>query len=136
MDEQALEGGCQCGAVRYRVTGDPVITAFCHCTTCRRATGAPVVAWALYPDTAVRFLNGPPATYASSPGVTRSFCGACGTPIAFAAEYVDGMIDITIGSLDQPDRLAPAFHTWDAERLPWLHVTDDLPRHAGFPPFE
>ena len=52
-----LEGGCQCGTVRYRISGAPIMTALCHCTLCRRANAAPAVAWAMYEDAQVTFPN-------------------------------------------------------------------------------
>jgi len=133
---QHLEGGCQCGAVRYRLSGEPVMTALCHCTMCRRANAAPAVAWAMFEQGQVEFVVVKPSQYESSPGARRGFCPRCGTPISFTADYIPGLIDITIGSLDEPSRLPPAFHYWDAERLPWLQLADTLPRHAKFPPLE
>lgn len=48
MSDPLLEGGCQCGAVRYRIAGRPVMAALCYCSMCRRANAAPAVAWAMY----------------------------------------------------------------------------------------
>jgi hypothetical protein len=136
MTEPAMEGGCQCGAIRYRVSGAPVLAAICHCAMCRRANAAPAVAWAMFQESQVAFLGGSPATYASSPGAKRSFCSTCGTQISFAADYIPGLIDLTIGSLDHPEKIAPTLHYWDSRRLPWIHFADDLPRHPEFPPVE
>jgi Glutathione-dependent formaldehyde-activating enzyme len=71
MVEPVLEGGCQCGAIRYRVTGEPLMAAICHCTMCRRANAAPAVAWAMFLESQVAFLSGRPAAYASSPEAKR-----------------------------------------------------------------
>ena len=131
-----LEGGCQCGTVRYRISGDPVMAALCHCSMCRRANAAPAVAWAMYAEPQVVFPAGTPTVYESSPGARRGFCGRCGTQISFTADYIPGIIDITIGSLDDPARVAPSFHYWESKRLPWVHFADDLPRHPEFPPQE
>ena len=136
MTEPSFEGGCQCGAVRYRASGLPVMAAICHCAMCRRANAAPAVAWAMFQESQVRFLSGAPTTYASSPGARRGFCAVCGTPISFAADYMPGLIDLTIGSLDQPEKLAPTLHYWDSRRLPWVHLADELPRHPELPPLE
>jgi len=134
MSERASEGGCQCGRVRYRISGEPVMTAICHCTMCRRANAAPAVAWALFHEGQIVFLKDRPATYPSSAEARRGFCPICGTQISFTAEFIPGLIDITIGSLDQPEVLAPTLHYWDSERLPWLHLADDLPQFPEFPP--
>ena len=68
MSNETIEGGCQCGLVRYRVSGSPVLAALCHCSMCRGASAAPTVAWAMYQESQVTFLNSPPKVYESSPG--------------------------------------------------------------------
>ena len=136
MNSDTLHGGCQCGALRYQISGAPVVVAICHCTMCRRANAAPAVAWAMFQDAQVAFTKGAPAAYASSPEAQRGFCPTCGTQISFTATYIPGLIDITVGSLDRPDAVAPVLHYWDSKRLPWMRFADDLPRHAEFPPFE
>lgn len=135
-DHEERQGGCQCGVVRYRVSGEAVMSALCHCTMCRRANAAPAVAWAMYARVQVEFVAGTLATYASSPGCERGFCARCGTQIGFTADYLPGLIDITIGSLDDSAAVSPAFHYWESKRLPWLRIDDALPRHAEFPPTE
>jgi len=130
-----LEGGCQCRAVRFRLPiQPPLLTALCHCRSCRRAHSAPAVAWALYAHGDVAFSGEPMQVYESSPGARRSFCARCGTALSFEADYLPGLIDIAIGSLDEPARLPPQMHSWDEERLPWLQTAVALPRHAAFPP--
>ena len=136
MSAVMLQGGCQCGAVRYRISGAAVVVAICHCTMCRRANAAPSVAWAMYQQSHVTFTRNAPATYKSSLEAERGFCSTCGTQISFTASYIPGLIDLTVGSLDHPEAVAPALHYWDSKRLPWVRYADDLPRHAEFPPFE
>ena len=92
-DDPERQGGCQCGAVRYRVSGEAVMTALCHCTMCRRANAAPAVAWAMYARAQVEFVAGTLATYASSPGCERRFCARCGTQIGFTADYLPSRAD-------------------------------------------
>ena len=136
MNHDAIEGGCQCGLVRYRATGTPVVTTICHCSMCRRASAAPAVAWVMYKESQVAFLKQAPQAYLSSPGVKRSFCPRCGTQICFTAEYIPGLIDITVGSLDHPERVQPQLHYWESRRLPWMRFADALPRFPEFPPLE
>jgi hypothetical protein len=90
----------------------------------------------MFRESQVVLRKGAPATYASSPSAKRGFCAVCGTQISFTADYIPGLIDITIGSLDHPEMVAPTLHHWDAERLPWVHLGDDLPRYPEFPPAE
>ncbi len=133
MSEQR-QGGCLCGAIRYEVVGEPVVVALCHCSMCRRSAGAPAVAWAMFEQGALRFVGGAPAVYSSSPGVERAFCARCGTPLTFRAEFMPGLVDVTVGSMDAPATLPPQMHIWAAKRLPWFLLGDSLPRHDGLPP--
>lgn len=134
MSDRRREGGCQCGAVRYRVVGEPVMTAICHCSMCRRAHAAPAVAWAMFQESQVSFSADGRAMYASSPEAKRGFCRVCGTPISFAATFIPGLVDIAIGSLDHPEDVAPTLHYWESRRLPWMRLADDLPRYSELPP--
>jgi hypothetical protein len=127
-------GGCFCGTVRYATRGEPIAVAFCHCTMCRRSAGAPVTAWAMFPTDSFSLVQGKPAIHASSPGVERSFCGSCGTQLAFTADFLTGLVDVTLGSFDDPASLSPQMHVWESKRLPWVAIADALPRHAELPP--
>ena len=128
-----LEGGCLCRAVRYRASGEPVTVVYCHCTSCRRASAAPVVAWAMFPLDRFELAAGKPAVYASSEGVERSFCPTCGTPLTYRADYMPGLVDVTVASFDDPAALPPQMHIWEAERIHWLDIADRLPRHPDAP---
>lgn len=136
MTDVKLNGGCQCGAIRYQISGEPVKAAICHCSMCRRANAAPAVAWAMYQESKVTFVKGSPTTYRSSPQARRSFCTVCGTQVSFTADFISGLIDITIGSLDRPEMVIPTLHYWDSKRLPWVWLSDNLPKFPEFPPTE
>ena len=118
------EGGCLCGRVRFTASGEPVAKAFCHCPSCRRAAGAPVVAWAMFPSESVRFTTEALSRYESSPGVVRGFCSRCGTPVSYEGPLIDGLIDLTIAAFDLPGELKPDIHVWHRHRLPWMPVED------------
>ena len=126
-----IEGGCLCGAVRYRASGAPIVSLICHCATCRRAVGAPLVGWLTVPAAGFAWTRGAPAAYASSPGVERTHCAACGTSLGWAG--VPGEIDVTLASLDDPEAAPPVRETWLAHRLSWTPMTDlpGLPEESG-----
>jgi hypothetical protein len=129
-----LSGGCQCGRVRYQIDAEPALVALCHCSMCRRANAAPAVAWAMFAESQVRFTAAAPRLFNSSESAQRGFCEQCGTQISFTANYIPGLIDLTVGSFDHPEHLPPALQYWDSMRLPWLKRDDSLPYHAEFPP--
>lgn len=132
MMTKALDGGCHCGAIRYRVTGAPKLTEFCHCRSCRRSIGSPLAAWAAYTHDRFDLLSGSPKEHQSSETVTRSFCGTCGTSLTLKDRRFPEDIYITIPSLDQAETLPPHFHIWRSQRLPWLETSDNLRRYLCF----
>ncbi len=124
-----LRGGCFCRAVRYETDAEPINRTLCHCTMCRHAAGAPLVAWFSVPPDSFRFVSGEPVHFKSSEHATRSFCGACGTPLTFQSTRTSGDIDVTTCSLDEPERVAPQDHTFARSKLSWVTVTDGLPAY-------
>ncbi len=124
----AYTGKCLCGAVRWQATGAPVTINYCHCEMCRRASGAPVVAWATFLFSAVTFTPGP-VWRRSSEKAQRAFCGNCGSPLAWRGDNSSQTIDLTIGTADRPDTLVPTEHIWTENSVSWLKIDDPLPRH-------
>jgi len=123
----ALRGGCFCGRVRYEATGAPFHRTTCHCSICRRTTGAPFVTWFSVRRPDFRFVAGEPARFRSSKIGIRSFCSTCGTHLTFASDDFADEIDITTCSLDDPGALPPHDHTRTSSKLPWIHLADGLP---------
>jgi hypothetical protein len=128
MTQATYAGGCLCGAVRYEITGAVSNPCFCHCTTCRRATGAPMVPWGTFAREAVRIVHGRLSEFRSSGQVARGFCAHCGTSLTYRHEARAGEIDVTLSTLDDPTLLAPRMHVWVKDRLPWVAIGDDLPQ--------
>jgi hypothetical protein len=120
---EAAEGGCQCGAVRFRIGLPPKWCAHCHCSTCRRAHGAAFVTWV--GSDRFELLSGGTELrrYQSSPGATRSFCGRCGTMLLFESSRWPGEVHVTLAHLDSAEGLAPEAHAYWSSRVPWA----DLP---------
>jgi hypothetical protein len=119
----ALTGGCQCGAVRFSVSGELGRASICHCRVCQKAFGAfygplvsaPGVAW----------TRGAPAHFQSSNRARRGFCPACGTPLTFEPD--DGPVELAIGAFDDPAAVRPVIQHALESRIPWLSETDTLP---------
>ncbi len=126
------KGSCLCGAIRFEVMADLQLVEYCHCKTCRRAVGAPVMAWAGVSPHSFEIVEGKLGRYASSPGVERTFCGRCGSSLTLFAEAFPELIFISISALDDADSIAPEIHIWRSERLPWFETSDDSPRYLGF----
>lgn len=124
----AWTGGCLCGAVRYRADADPHYASYGHCGMCRKASGAPFVGFVEFPKGAVAWTEGTPAAYQSSPGVVRRFCARCGSALTFEA---DGIVFMTQGSLDAPERVSFDCHTYTQSKLPGMDLADGLPRFPG-----
>jgi hypothetical protein len=119
-------GGCLCGAVRYEVTAIPRKTSLCHCEDCRRASGAPVVAWTFFPSGSLSFVHGDPCLLRHAER-ERTFCRDCGTPLTFFDPAIPSEFEVTTCSLDE-GRVAPPpeDHNWTSDMLPWLRVNEDL----------
>ena len=123
-----LTGGCFCGRVRYEAEGAPFNQTSCHCSICRRTTGAPFVAWFSVPRSGLRLLGSEPTRFRSSGKGTRSFCPQCGTQITFELDGAGDEIDVATCSLDQPDRVPPVDHTRTSSKLEWVTLADGLPQ--------
>jgi hypothetical protein len=129
MPDKSLTGRCLCGAVRYRC-GPPLYPAtLCHCESCRRAAGAHAVGWVTVDAESLAYTAEPPTEYRSSPGVFRSFCGRCGTPLSYRREQRAGEVDLTLATLDRPDEIAPVDHIWMEDALRWDRPADGLPQY-------
>ncbi len=122
-------GRCLCGAVRFVAHGAPRWVAHCHCESCRRATSSPFTTFAGHLREEVIWSGTPAAVYRSSPGVERSFCGCCGSPMSFAGERWPEEIHLFVPSFEDPAALSPEMHVHAAEQLPWVHLHDHLPRY-------
>lgn len=133
--ERLMTGGCMCGAVRYEVSGEPFLVCHCHCHSCRKHNGGPVVTLAGYKLGQVRFSGDERRIYASSPGVGRAFCGTCGTPLTWegdGGEELGPIVEIHLSTFDDPEALKPTGHAFYSERISWFDTADSLPRFEGF----
>lgn len=123
-----FDGGCACGALRYKVKNSPFSAVHCHCEDCRRVTGSPMTSYFGVGRAQVTW-KGLRSFYNSSPGVTRGFCGQCGTPMHYMSTLWPGEIHLFAATLDDLTIYKPTAHVHWTERVPWLMSDDGLPRY-------
>ena len=126
----SFTGGCQCGAVRFRVEGELGRSTICHCRMCQKAFGGFFGPYVAATRDQVTWTCGQRKLFASSNIVSRGFCGDCGTQLTF--EGAD-FFDLATGAFDDPSDLRPVIQIGLASKLPWV---DDLPDLPGPSPKE
>jgi hypothetical protein len=130
VDSVDLTGGCNCGAVRYRVEGAPLVVAACHCTQCRRQSGA-AYSVNLVVRAKTMTVEGDLASWTdtdteSGTPLARQYCASCGSPIRSAPSAAPGIFALKAGTLDDPAPFAPTLHLWTASKLPWVTIPDGV----------
>jgi hypothetical protein len=114
-----LSGGCQCGAIRYALSAMPEGAHFCFCRMCQKAVGGPFAALAPVRLADFAWTRGTPGQFRSSSVASRHYCAECGTPLSFGYDHKP-WIDVTIGSLDKPERVPPTRLYGIESRVPWF----------------
>jgi hypothetical protein len=119
------EGGCACGAVRYRVEGRPQLTSACHCTFCQRRTGSAFGLAAYFEEAQVRMLCGELRLYehrSDESGRTLyfEFCPRCGTQLTWTVEASPGLRGVAVGTFDDPKWLSVQRFGWFRSAQPWI----------------
>jgi hypothetical protein len=123
-----ITGGCLCGAVRFEASEPASWTGYCHCSVCRRQSGAPVTVCVEFPRDAVTWIEGEPTYYNASEKASRGFCPKCGSSLTWETT---SSFTVFVGSLDRPEDFRPESHGYTASQLPWLKIDDDLRRHSA-----
>ena len=131
------EGGCQCGAVRYRLEGEPVALIACHCTECQRQSGSAFGMSLIVPKDAFQLLSGElkrfTRTADSGRSVECAFCPACGTRIYHEPSSRKDTLNIKPGTLDGTSWLSPALHVWTKSKQPWVPIPEGVRSFEGQP---
>ena len=127
MASQDPSGGCLCRACTWVATGKPLYRLICHCRSCRVAVGSNAVPWVTYQAADLHLSSDCLREFESSPGVVRTFCGRCGTSLTYTSAARRGEIDVTQGSLDEPDCLGVTGHIWMQDAAAWEHTAPRLP---------
>jgi hypothetical protein len=125
------EGGCLCGAVRYRASGQPVRATVCHCTFCQRVTGSAFGLWATYRKENVS-ITGDIATYEhrsdeSGRWIKMEFCPRCGTSIGATFERSPELRSQLGGTFDDTAWISITRHIWTRSAQHWVPIPEDLP---------
>jgi hypothetical protein len=130
-DEIELRGSCLCGGLRYELTGALHRVIHCHCSMCRKATGAAFRTRASVRSHEFRWTQGESllGRYPSSPGQTRTFCTACGATLITLFQDHPEFLGLALGSLDADPRIRAVAHVHVASKAPWFEITDDLPQY-------
>jgi hypothetical protein len=119
------EGGCQCGEIRYRLIGEPVWLAVCHCNECKRQSGGVFGMSLRMHEADVKLISGEPKRWSrpSDSGnlVICYFCGICGNRL-WHEPAGSGFLHIKPGTLDDPSQLAPRYEGWTKHKVPWLTI--------------
>ena len=119
-------GGCQCGAVRYRLSAEPTGANICHCRMCQKASGGPMMAFGGVRLSEFFVSSGAIATFSSSDIAERGFCARCGTPLTYR-ELGSDRVSVTLGSLDEPGAVAPVTQLGVESKVSWLVGSLSLP---------
>ncbi|HWU15172.1 MAG TPA: GFA family protein [Caulobacter sp.] len=120
-----LAGGCQCGAVRFRVEGETGRASICWCRMCQKAFSGPFGALVTVKVADLAWTRGQRSTFQSSEAVKRGFCAACGTPLTF--EWSADQIDLAVFAFDDPSRVEPAVQLAVEGHPAWMEHLADLP---------
>ena len=139
IDEQpvAMDGGCTCGAVRYRLKARPMFVHCCHCTWCQRETGSAFAVNALIEASEVELLKGEPVskTLPSLSGKGQTFwrCAECGVNLwSNYAGAGPNIHFVRAGTLDDAAQTPPDIHIYTSSKQPWVSLPDGVPAVAEF----
>jgi len=124
----AIHGSCLCGEVRFRLDGDVINTANCHCSICRRTTGAAFNTVVLVRESEFRMAAGSDRlrTYQLTERAVRHFCQVCGTAVYNTNEKFPGLVLVPLGAFDDPGRFVPTLNVYCESMLPWVSEVGGL----------
>jgi len=128
--ETAVRGACLCGGVRFELVLPTLACGHCHCSMCRRSHGAGFVTWAILPTRQLRITAGSEhlVRHQSSDHGGRRFCGVCGSSLFGDSTRTPDLAYVVLANLEGPIDRVPEFHSCYPDRVPWVHIADDLPR--------
>jgi hypothetical protein len=132
-----IEGGCYCGAVRYRASGDPSFSAQCHCRECQYLTGGSPNVFMVMPVTGFAYVKGAPRQFTRrdiDQPVTREFCADCGTHLTTRAPGLPDGVILKVGTLDDPNVYAgPQMAIFCVDKQGYHSIPAGLPTFERLP---
>jgi hypothetical protein len=131
-----ITGSCLCGGVRYEINGKIGPALNCHCSMCRKMTGAAFRSRVAIPSENFRWVEGENllTRYVSSPGTIRTFCRVCGSILVSLFDDNPKTLGLAMGTLDDDPGIRPGFHVFVGSKAAWFEITDPLPKFETFPP--
>jgi hypothetical protein len=131
-----ITGSCLCGGVRYAIDGQIGPALNCHCSMCRKMTGAAFRSRVAIPSESFRWIEGESllTRYGSSPGTVRTFCRVFGSSLVSLFDDNPKTLGLAMGTLDDNPGIRPTFHVFVGSKAPWFEISDLLPRFDTFPP--
>jgi len=128
-----IKGGCLCGGVRYHVTGPFLRAGHCHCSRCRKHSGAAVCTQGRVRQSDFHLESGSDLirVYRPDEGAVKAFCSVCGSSLFGGTWPTGDEVSIRLGSVDGDPGIRPQHHTFVASKAAWDEITDDLPRYDG-----
>lgn len=126
-----LQGGCLCGAVEYSIPDDLIYAGYCHCSECRRWTGAPFSVTGGVKEEVFNLTKGMPSlsSFKKGKNSTSYFCNNCST-IVYGEVPEYQMIYVMLGTLHGSPSLKPQWHIYTGSKVDWYQIGDDLPQYA------
>lgn len=131
----SYHGSCLCGGVQIAFTGFETPYVFCHCSSCRKASGSAFAANVAVKEDALTVVSGEDllSVYESTPGKHRYFCAKCGSPMFNRVDKAPGLLRVRLGCLDTPVEEKPAAHIFVAERAAWFDEFGVTPKFESWP---
>jgi len=129
-------GSCLCGGIQYEIDGELGDFGYCHCTSCRKASGSAHGANAGVDRSRFRLVKGEDLLreFESSPGKLRAFCSTCGSPMYAYLRTTADVVRVRLGSLDTPFHHRPSAHTWVSDKATWETIEGSVPQFEAWAP--
>jgi len=130
-----LKGSCLCNSVQYEIHGELGPTMMCHCSKCRKANGSAYAVNAAVKTDEFHFVKGKElvSEFESSPGVFRTFCKQCGSPLYSRRPSQPELLRFRIGTLDTSVEVKPIAHVFVGSKASWDEIHDDIPQYEERP---